>query len=39
LIDHKVTKQKQDRKLNTIWFGDGSVVKAKAYNLAVDLVS
>jgi len=39
LIDHKVTKQKQDRKLNTIWFGDGAAVKAKAYKLAVEMVS
>ncbi|HAY33957.1 MAG TPA: hypothetical protein DCY06_07440 [Bacteroidetes bacterium] len=39
LIDHKVTKQSQDRKLNTIWFGDGAAVKAKAYKLAVGMVS
>ena len=39
LIDHKVTKQKQDRKLNTIWFGDGAAVKAKAYKQAVEMVS
>lgn len=38
LIDHKITKQSQDRKLNTIWFGDGAMVKAKAYKAAVDLV-
>jgi len=39
LIDHKVTKQKQDRKLNTIWFGDGAAVKSKAYKLADEMVS
>jgi len=39
LIDHKVTKQSQDRKLNTIWFGDGAVIKSKAYKQAVELVS
>jgi len=39
LIDHKVTKQSQDRKLNTIWFGDGAAVKAKAYKQAVEMVS
>ncbi|MBS1551555.1 MAG: DUF932 domain-containing protein [Bacteroidetes bacterium] len=38
LIDHKITKQSQDRKLNTIWFGDGAVVKAKAYKAAVELL-
>ena len=38
LVDHKITKQSQDRKLNTIWFGDGAVVKSKAYKAAVDLV-
>jgi len=38
--DHKVTKQSQDhRKLNTIWFGDGVAVKAKAYKQAVEMVS
>lgn len=36
LIDHKITKQSQDRKLNNIWLGDGAVVKSKAYKLAVD---
>lgn len=39
LIDHKVTKQSKDRKLNTIWFGDGAVIKSKAYKLAVEMVS
>jgi len=39
LIDHKITKQSQDRKLNTIWFGDGAVVKGKAYKVALDLVN
>jgi len=39
LIDHKVTKQSHDRKLNTIWFGDGATVKSKAYKLAVEMVS
>ncbi|MBS1550490.1 MAG: DUF932 domain-containing protein [Bacteroidetes bacterium] len=39
LIDHKITKQSQDRKLNTIWFGDGAVVKGKAYKSAVDLIN
>lgn len=38
LVDHKVTKQSQDRKLNTIWLGDGAVVKSKAYKFAVELV-
>lgn len=38
LIDHKITKQSQDRKLNTIWFGDGAVVKSKAYKAAVELL-
>lgn len=36
LIDHKITKQSSERKLNMIWFGDGAVVKGKAYKTAVD---
>jgi len=39
LIDHKVTKQSHDRKLNTVWFGDGAVVKAKAYNRALEFIN
>ncbi|MBK7446155.1 MAG: DUF932 domain-containing protein [Ignavibacteria bacterium] len=38
LIDHKITKQSKDRKLNTIWFGDGAVLKGKAYKAAVEMV-
>jgi len=36
LIDHKITKQSNDRKLNSVWFGDGAAVKAKAYKVAVE---
>ena len=39
LVDHKITKQSQDRKLNTIWFGDGAVVKSKAYKSAVEMLA
>lgn len=39
LIDHKATKQSNDRRLNTIWFGDGAAIKYKAYSLAVKMVS
>jgi len=38
LIDHKITKQSNDRKLNSVWFGDGAVVKGKAYKAAVELL-
>ena len=38
LVDHKITKQSQDRKLNTIWFGDGAVVKGKAYKSALEML-
>ena len=38
LIDHKITKQSNDRKLNSVWFGDGAVVKVKAYKAAVEMV-
>ncbi len=39
LVDHKITKQSQDRKLNTIWLGDGAVLKCKAYKLAVNILN
>lgn len=39
LIDHKITKQSQDRKLNNIWLGEGAVVKGKAYKAAVELLN
>jgi len=35
-VDHKVTKQDRDKRLNTIWFGDGYQIKARAYNVALD---
>jgi phage/plasmid-like protein (TIGR03299 family) len=35
-VDHKVTKQNRDKRLNTIWFGDGYQIKARAYNVALD---
>ena len=38
LVDHKITKQSQDRKLNTIWFGDGAVVKSKAYKAGLEML-
>lgn len=38
LIDHKITKQSQDRKINNIWLGEGAVLKGKAYKAAVELL-
>lgn len=38
LIDHKITKQSNNRKLNSVWFGDGAVIKGKAYKAAVEMV-
>jgi len=38
LIDHKITKQSNDRKLNSVWFGDGAVIKGKAHKAALELL-
>jgi len=38
LMDHRISKQSQDRKLNSIWLGDGAVVKDKAYKSAVEQI-
>ncbi len=35
LIDHRVPpRQTNDRRLNSIWFGEGYLVKARAYEIA-----
>lgn len=34
LIDHRQTKQTDDRRLNSIWFGDGYLTKARAFRVA-----
>lgn len=39
LIDHKITKQSNGRKLNSVWFGVGAVVKGKAFKAAVVMVN
>jgi phage/plasmid-like protein (TIGR03299 family) len=33
-VDHKNTKQSNEKRLETIWFGDGYAVKARAYEVA-----
>jgi len=38
LIDHRITKQTRENKLNSIWFGDGYLIKARAYRLAEGLL-
>jgi len=38
LVDHKITKQSPDRKLKSVWFGDGAAVKANAYQVALEQV-
>jgi phage/plasmid-like protein (TIGR03299 family) len=35
-IDHRRVKQNEDRRLNSIWFGEGYLVKARAYRVALD---
>jgi phage/plasmid-like protein (TIGR03299 family) len=35
-IDHRSARQTEDRRLNAMWFGDGYLVKARAYRVAVD---
>lgn len=39
LIDHRITKQSIDRKLNSVWFGDGAVLKGKAYKAAMEIIT
>jgi len=34
LINHRQTKQTDDRRLNSIWFGDGYLAKARAFRVA-----
>ena len=38
LVDHRVTKQSQDRKVNSIWLGDVAAIKTKAYYFALNMV-
>lgn len=35
-IDHRGGKGSEDRRLGSIWFGDGYLVKARAYTVAVE---
>ncbi len=37
-VDHRVTKQTQDRRVNSLWLGYYAAVKGKAYRLAVDTI-
>ena len=34
LIDHRQTKQTPDRRLNSLWFGEGYATKARAFTVA-----
>ena len=36
LIDHKITKQNQDMRTKSIWFGNGANIKQKAFDVAND---
>lgn len=38
LIDHRQTKQTDDKRLNSIWFGDGYLVKARAFRVASEFL-
>jgi phage/plasmid-like protein (TIGR03299 family) len=35
-IDHRGSRQTGDRRLNSVWFGHGYLVKARAYTVAVE---
>lgn len=37
-IDHRQSKQTRDRRLNSIWFGDGYLVKARAFKVAEEKI-
>lgn len=34
LVDHRETKQTPDKRLNSIWFGDGYLAKVRAFRVA-----
>lgn len=34
LVDHRKTKQPSDKRLNSVWFGDGYLIKARALRVA-----
>lgn len=38
LIDHRETKQSADKRLNSIWFGDGYLAKARAFRVANEFI-
>ena len=33
-IDHRETTQTDDRRLRSLWFGNGCAIKAQAYRVA-----
>jgi len=37
-IDHRQRKQTRDRRLNSIWFGDGYLIKARAFKVAEEKI-
>lgn len=37
-VDHRVTKQSQDRKVNSVWMGDGAKVKEKSFSVAMNML-
>jgi phage/plasmid-like protein (TIGR03299 family) len=37
-IDHRQSKQTRDRRLNSIWFGDGYLIKARAFRIAEEKI-
>ena len=38
LVDHRQTKQTDDGRLNSVWFGAGYSIKARAYAIATDRI-
>jgi len=39
LIDHRQTKQTDNNRLNSIWFGDGYLTKARAFRVANEFLN
>jgi phage/plasmid-like protein (TIGR03299 family) len=35
-VDHREIRSNSDRRLNSVWFGDGYLVKARSYTVALD---
>ncbi len=36
MVDYRETNQSPDQRLSSIWFGDGYLLKARAFRVAID---